>query len=207
MARTFPPNNLPGDSPKWGRQIQDTILELEKTADSLAQTGNNSSRGSSGELAVLSRQIESTSSLLARLEAVGKVSSAKKVGDYEFPSDAQFPDPRMWYPSPPSVTVTSASGRFKVTVMAAASGGGAATFSAPGYNRDRIIGHTDESAYWGAILNSGWSLGSPYNSGASIGSWNVTYPPGSEITFTAQVLIPVRYLTVRGVEIQVQPLL
>lgn len=67
MTKIFPPRNLPGSADKWGREVENSLDLYEKRFSGLEQTVNNSDRATSGQLAVLSRQIESLSGVIRAL--------------------------------------------------------------------------------------------------------------------------------------------
>lgn len=63
MANTdiFPPFNLPNEGIPWARAAQDRIVQGEVSETQLAQKVDNGLRASSGQLAVLARQINELS--------------------------------------------------------------------------------------------------------------------------------------------------
>lgn len=54
----YPPRNLPGDAEAWGRAIEGVISDTRRTVTQVQQTLGNDGRSTSGQLAVISRQLE-----------------------------------------------------------------------------------------------------------------------------------------------------
>lgn len=200
MVRIFPPRNLPGAAEKWGREVEGRVIDLESKQERDASKLNNSLRNSSGQLAVLARQIDALSETATRVEDASKLYEAFESREYSWPGGSNV----GWYPYTPTVTASSLSGRFRVTVVGSIRDGSAyATFSAPGYPRNRIVDDTPSAA-----LDRVSVLGAFANGGSSLGSWLVSYAPGESVTFTGQMMLSSSYeIIAKGVRLQVEPLL
>lgn len=58
MADVFPARNLPGEAENWGRSVERRISDRESAEVQLNQAVMNMGRATSGQLAVLSRQVQ-----------------------------------------------------------------------------------------------------------------------------------------------------
>lgn len=110
-------------------------------------------------------------------------------------------------PATPSITASSLSGRFRVTVSGSANNAiGAVTFSAPGYSRSRAEGGSSSAVRSRVTVGGGAS----YVATAS-GSWVVTLAANTSHTFLAEFLnltgTPSYPVYVFSLTLQVEPLL
>lgn len=213
----YPERNLPGRAENWGRAVEARDKILEKDLRQAVQKIDNGLRATGGQLAVIGTQIDllaaqqqvladqqaelsnqqaTINSTLARLEDAGKV-VVNSVGT-SWTSGAAG-----WVSSPPSVTASSMSKRFRVTVTAGASGGTAfVTFSATGFDRDRALGASPT-----AIRSRGSALGGASDPGTASRAFIVTMPGTGPYTFTAQAYRTDEYVSVIGLEIMVESIL
>lgn len=206
----YPQRNLPGRAENWGRAVEARDKILEKDLRQAVQKIDNGLRATGGQLAVIGAQIDllaaqqqvladqqaAINNTLERLEDAGKV-VVNSVGT-SWTSGAAG-----WVSSPPSVTASSLSRRFRVTVTAGASGGTAfVTFSTTGYDRDRALGASPT-----AIRSRGSALGGASDPGTASRAFIVTMPSTDPYEFTAQAYRTDEYVSVIGLEIMVESIL
>lgn len=198
----FPPRNLPGLSEVWGRSVEGQIQTLDSSFGQLQQSLNNSQRATSGQLEVIAgnidtivRQQSEIQGTLDRLANAGEVQENVAVGDS---------NGAIWYASPPSVTMTSLSGRFEVSVFGTSTGAMSFySFTAPGYPLSRITGsgvNESERVSGAGGASSAFTV---------FGSWIVTptSAPGTPVTFTAQAIGTTQYSSTTSLKIRVRPVL
>lgn len=211
----FPRRNLPAAAEPWGRKHDEVVRQLVRNYENLKLATQGDNRANAGQMGVVGRQIETLSEqqeilssqqselnaqvsslndLTARLEDAGKVYTA---------SSGATNTGASWFPSPPSVSASSMSRRFRITVSGGAAGGQALfTFSTTGYPRDRALGGSAS-----AILARVAAFGGASMAGSAYGSWIVTMPTTGAYTFTAQANGADNFVSVVGLSIQVEPLL
>lgn len=218
----FPRRNLPAAAEPWGRKHDEVVRQLVRNYENLKLATQGDNRANAGQMGVVGRQIETLSNqqqtlasqqdtlsnqqselnsqvvalsaLASRLEDAGKVYSA---------SSGATNTGASWFPSPPSVSASSMSRRFRITVSGGAAGGQALfTFSTTGYPRDRALGGSAS-----AILSRVAAFGGASMAGSAYGSWIVTMPTTGTYTFTAQANGADNFVSVVGLSIQVEPLL
>lgn len=196
----YPPFNLPNEAVKWGRAIQSGQESQAKNLSSLEQTVNNEARNTSGQLEVLSRQIQHLGDLTSNLiQLTDRLANA---GEFYSDTSGGFHNGSGWRPSRPSITAMSLSGRFQVTVRGTAAGVMSYfTFSAPGYARDRIIGGTAQ-----AEVDRVSGAGGASTAMTVQGSWIASFAPGSEITFYGEAYGTSTNSSNTALFLQVQPL-
>lgn len=191
----YPPRALPGISDNWGRTVESRIQSGERSEQQLSQTVNNGLRAQGGQLAVIADQVDVMSGTLARLANAGEVSEnvATTVSNGD-----------VWYESPPSVTMSSLSGRFEVSVFGTSAGAMSFySFTAPGYPLSRITGsgaNESERVSGAGGASSAFTV---------FGSWIVTptATPGTSVTFTAQARGTTQYSSTTSLKIRVRPVL
>lgn len=192
----YPPRNLPGSAEVWGRSVENRDEILDRKIDVQVQKTDNGLRAVSGQLAALSKQIEALQATTEKLIDAGQIYS-DSVGTTWSAGSAG------WVSSPPSVTASSLSSKFQVTVTGGSSGGmGFFTFSAPGYDRSRALGSSAS-----AVRNRASALGGAGEAGTASRSWVITMPSPGPYTFTAQGYKTDSYVSIIGLEITVQPVL
>lgn len=184
----FPRRNLPGEADAWGRHIELRIKDVERDSKILDQTVNNAGRADAGSLAVMSAQIE-------KLIDAGQV--------YQSSVGTTWTGVTSWVTPTPSVSASSLSGRFQVSVYGgSAAGTSYFTFAAPGYDRERAKGGTAS-----AINSRVSALGGASTVGSAYRSWVVSLAPRTVHTFSAEGWCDDAYTSMIGLGITVQPLL
>lgn len=117
MADVFPPRDLPGRAEEWGRQVENRIEAGEKSEQQLEQKVDNGLRATGGQLAVLSRQLDAVA---AQQEFLLSLSTVV----YDSFNTMRTVADGNWMSSPPSVQITSPSGRVEISFGGSANGGG-----------------------------------------------------------------------------------
>lgn len=166
-----------------GTEKSRALLQLEAAFDELAD-----------QQARLEAQQTRIERMLERIEDASKIFT-QAVGTLHTGAS--------WMPSPPSVSATSLSRKFRITITGGSTGGATIlTFSGPGYNRERAIGGSAE-----ATLARATALGGMSDPGTAQRSWIVTMPTAGPHTFSAQARPSDQYVTAVGLQIDVQPVL
>lgn len=166
------------------------------------QTVNNSLRATSGQLETIAGNIDTIVrqqgeilNTLDRLANAGEVQENIAVGVSEGV---------VWYENPPSVTMSSLSGRFEVSIFGTSAGAMSFySFTAPGYPLSRITGS-------GASESERVSGAGGASSAFTVyGSWIVTpsAETGTPVTFTAQARGTTQYSSTTSLKIRVRPVL
>lgn len=211
----LPQPNLNNEAVQWSRELnrrtRDTSRELSRLSQNLLMTN----RANAGQMGVIGRQLDQiiatqealqvqqgqiaaqqaeTAQVVERLQDAGRIMSNQS---------ADTVTGAVWYPNPPSVTMSSLSGRFRVSVFGTAAGATSFfSFSAPGYPRDRIVGGSAA-----AMVSRVSGFGGASSLGTVYGSWIATLSPGVNHVFTAQALGTTASSTAAGLGIQVEPVL
>lgn len=192
----YPPRNLPGSAEVWGRSVENRDEILDRKIDVQVQKTDNGLRAVSGQLAALSSQINALQSTTERLVDASQIYTAS-VGTGWTSGTAG------WVSGTPSVTASSLSSKFQVTVTGGAGGGtGFFTFSTTGYPRSRALGSSAS-----AVLERASALGGAGEAGTASRSWVISMPSPGPYTFTAQAYKTDSYVFIIGLEITVQPVL
>lgn len=197
----FPRRNLPSVSEPWGRKIDEVVRSQGRDIENLKLATLSDNRSNAGQLGVVGRQIEAISAQQAQI--VDTQARLENAAQYYSNSTGATHTGATWMPSPPSVTASSLSGRFLITVSGGSSGGTTFfTFSTKGYSRDRALGATASAVQARVSV-----LGGAASPGSGQRSWVVTMPGTGEYTFTGQAYPLDQYSTAIGLQIDVQPLL
>ena len=230
MTSKYPARNLPGSSEAWGRDIEGKINSLLKAQESIGSSSENTLRAQSGQLAVISKQLETIANQQSALEAqqlelaaqsetlantvdqlttttnslnsaVSRLNNAGiVVEDSVYFAVPQLVAPDTWAAQRPSVTATSLSGRYLVTIIATLAGAGKVCFSCTGYSRDRILSTFDASETVSVNVGS--------NTTTVMGTWVAERPAGSSNTFYGNIRSDTSSTVVwRSCLVRVQPIL
>lgn len=113
----YPPRDLPGRADNWGRRVEEVDRDLLDRQVQLRQSLDNGLRSTSGQLAVLARQIDALASQQEFLISLSKVESRSF-------SDIRQVAQGQWMPNPVEVTLSSPSGRIEITFGGSANNGG-----------------------------------------------------------------------------------
>lgn len=113
----YPPRDLPGRADNWGRRVEEVNKDLLARQVQIQQMVENGLRSTSGQLAVLSRQIDTLASQQEFLISLSRVVS----GSF---SDIRQVAQGQWMPDPVEVTLSSPSGRIEITFGGSANNGG-----------------------------------------------------------------------------------
>lgn len=207
-SNVFPPRYLPGLSDKWGREVERRDADKERRLVTLEQGTNNSARSVSGQLGVIARQLDQIVAQQAELQVatnnlqttVNRLSNASLVFEDAVASSESGAG---WNSARPSVTATSLSGKFLVSIFGTAAGSTSYfSFSAPGYPRDRILG-----ASASAISARVSGLGGGAVSSTVFGQWVATFSANSTVTFYGEGYGTTEFADRLGIKIVVQPML
>ena len=204
----FPlPNVSPATKP-WARKITDAVRGTGHEVIKLRQLIDGNNLALSGQVGVASRQIDvltaqqqNLQNQQAQLEDVlNRLVDAGKI--YEA-SSGSGSNGAVWYTNPPSVSASSRSGKFEISIFGTAAGNTSYySFSTTGYPRDRIVG---SSAAASLARVSG--LGGASATSTVYGSWVVQLSANTSHTFTAQALGTSDFSSTVALKIQVRPLL
>lgn len=211
----FPRRNLPAAAEPWGRKHDEVVRQLVRNFENLKLATHGDNRATAGQMGVVGRQLETLAEQQQELSDQqvqlntqvstldGVVSQLSDAANFYTNSSGATHTGTGWFPSPPSVTASSRSRRFRVSVSGGAAGGQALfTFSTTGYSRDRALGGSSS-----AILSRVTAFGGASVSGSAYRSWVVTMPGTGNYTFTAQGYNSDGYTSIVGLQIDVEPLL
>lgn len=204
----FPRRNLPADAEPWGRKQDDVTRSQGRRITALELASQSNNRSNAGQLGVIGRQLDALEAqqveitntvaalgvVVADLQDAGKLYEASAAGPWA--GDA-------WASGTPSVTASSRSRRFRVTITAAAAGATSLfTFSTTGYPRDRIIGSSAS-----AVLSRISATGGASSTNTAYGTWVVTMPSTGSYTFRAEARGTTGFSSSEALGISVEPLL
>jgi hypothetical protein len=84
----YPPRNLPGEAEPWGRAIEGVISDTRRTMTQVQQTLGNDGRSTSGQLAVISRQLGELSARFSSSVPISELSVTGSATIEPFPRDS-----------------------------------------------------------------------------------------------------------------------
>jgi len=218
----FPPRSLGGPADNWGRKVEGEILNEGVARVRLEQKTDNALRAISGQLAVSATQLDELTVQQAQLTAqqsdlanqqaelvnqINRLSNvildlqdAGKV--YLVSADGPW-NGVGWATGARSVTASSRSRRFRVTVSGTSAGTMSFfSFSTTGYPRDRILGGTAAAARSRVSATGGASV-----QNTTYGTWVITMPSTGDYTFTAEAYGTDSFSSSLALNLTVEPLL
>ena len=195
----FPRRNLPGQAENWGRQVEAEVAINRNNVLSLAQQVNNDGRSNSGQLAVLSSQmndiIEQQNflnnqqvSFFNAGDYVYSLSPAGASGPILLPFNPTF-DIRASVTAPPSGRVrVDLNAIIRLTVLSSQTGGASAEAGLQVTVTDTAGDQSPRSSTRGITSIAYSSLGTPVDQGGSMSSFFVfdDLSPGKEYIFETQ---------------------
>lgn len=213
MAEVFPRRNLPELAEQWGRRMEDAVTANTTSIDILRQSLQGQNRNTASSLATLASQIQAIQVTQQGLaDVVSDLSDTVVLLQNASTSYYADAGATTWSiatgdwasGSLPSVTATSLSGRFRITVSAGVAGGDLiATFSATGFARTRALGSTSAAVRARLGVAGGVSF-----VGSASKSWVIELPANTTRTFTAEAnAVFGAPATLYGLDILVEPLL
>lgn len=198
----YPSRDLPGRAEEWGRAVEGRQRVAEQDAEQLRQKVDNGLRATAGQLETISQTLNQVVEQQGTIQAtLDRLANAGEVSE-NVATTVSNGD--VWYPSPPSVTMSSLSGRFEVSIFGTSTGAMSFySFTAPGYPLSRITGSGANESERVSGAGGASSAFTVY------GSWIVTPTSavGDPVTFTAQARGTTAYSSTTSLKIRVRPVL
>lgn len=162
----YPPRDLPGKAEVWGRKVEEVSKNLQKAQDQLSQLVSNSNRSTSGQLAVLAKQIET---LTAQQQYLVSLQTLDTVED----SNSRLVGRAAWMTAPPGLKVRSNTGRIEIQ------------YGGSGNNGSGYFGYQVSSPSLGVIVSRASVINNPAKRVAISGG--VSFAPSGFTTDVVEV--------------------
>lgn len=162
----YPPRDLPGKAEVWGRKVEEVSKALQKAQDQLSQLVSNSNRSTSGQLAVLAKQIET---LTAQQQYLFSLQSLDTIEDVS----SRLVGQAAWMSNPPTLKVRSATGRIEIQ------------YGGSGNNGSGYFGYQVVSSVLGTIVSRTSVINNPAKRVAVSGG--VSFAPSGFTTDVVEV--------------------